>query len=59
MSEHIDLAVDREGNRYTTHVFARDDDPWRGARILSPWVVTDLRRRGLLPLTVPESEGQR
>lgn len=48
--KHIDLAVDRDGNRYTTHTFGMDGDPWRGATILTPGVVEDLRRRDLLPL---------
>ena len=47
----IDLAVDRDGNRYTTHTFGFDGDPWRGATILTPSVVRDLRERGMLPLT--------
>lgn len=54
--EHIDVAEDRDGNRYTTHAFAGDDDPWRGALILSPRVVADLRDRGMLPLALVRPE---
>lgn len=49
--EPIHLAVDRNGQRYTTHAFAQDSDPWRGALILSPRMVDQLRADGLLPLT--------
>lgn len=49
-ARHIDLAVDCDGKRYTTHCFARDEDPWRGALILTPRVIDGLRSRGLLPL---------
>lgn len=54
-TDHIDLAVDRNGNRYTTHAFARDGDPWRGATILTPRVVAKLDHAGLLPLTAVAS----
>jgi len=47
---HINLAVDRDGNRYTTHTFGFDGDPWRGATILTPGVIKSLRERGMLPL---------
>lgn len=47
---HIDLAVDRHGNRYTSHAFAVREDPWYGARILTRGCVERLRREGLLPL---------
>lgn len=50
MSEHIDLAVDRHGERYTTHAFATNRDPWWGATILTASTVAHLRREGLLPL---------
>lgn len=49
-SEHVDLAVDANGHRYTSHLFAKNSDPWRGATVLSPAVIRDLRERGLLPL---------
>lgn len=48
---HIDLAVDANGHRYTTHTFGFSGDRWRGATILTPAVIDDLRKRGLLPLT--------
>lgn len=48
---HIDLAVDRDDNLYTTHTFGFNGDPWRGATILTPGVVRRLRERGMLPLT--------
>ena len=51
-AEHIDLAVDSLGTRYTTHCFGHFGDPWYGATILTPGVVEDLRRRGELPLLV-------
>lgn len=56
----IDLAVDRDGNRYTTHTFGFDGDPWRGATILTRGVVRDLRERGMLPLTrvIPVGKGK-
>jgi hypothetical protein len=47
--EHLN-AIDRNGQRYTTHHFARNGDWWRSATILSPSVVERLRRDGLLPL---------
>lgn len=47
---HVDVAVDRDGQRYTTHAFATSADPWHGALILTPSVVASLRDR-LLPLT--------
>ena len=47
---HIN-AVDRDGNRYTTHTFANRGDWWWGAAILTPVVVDRLRRDGVLPLT--------
>ena len=47
----IDLAEDRNGERYTEHTFGFDGDPWRGATILTPAVVARLRAEGLLPLT--------
>lgn len=56
---HVDLAVDRDGQRYTTHTFATWADPWRGATILTPSVVRRLRETGLLPLTPVVVEGQR
>lgn len=57
---HVDLAVDRDGNRYTTHTFGFDGDPWRGATILTPSVVRRLRECGMLPLTriIPPTGGQ-
>jgi hypothetical protein len=49
-TERIDLAVDANGERYTERTFGMDGAPWRGATILTPGVVADLRERGLLPL---------
>ena len=51
ISEHGDLYVDRNGDRYTTACFGADGDPWQGALILSQGVVDRLRADGLLPLT--------
>lgn len=56
----IDLALDRDGNRYTTRCFADYGDPWWGATILTSGVVRDLRERGMLPLTecpIPPDKG--
>jgi hypothetical protein len=50
-------AVDRNGERYTTHTFATRDDWWWGAHILTPVVVDQLRRDGLLPLTEVHLDG--
>ena len=50
----IHLAVDRNGERYTTHCLATNSDPWYGATILTPSVVNQLREEGLLPLTEVE-----
>ncbi len=44
-------AVDNKGNRYTTHCFAKNEDWWLGARILTPPVIAKLARDGVLPLT--------
>lgn len=44
-------AVDRNGKRYTTHVFGFTGEWWQGATILTPGVIAQLRRDGLLPLT--------
>lgn len=49
-THHIDVAYDREGNAYTTHVFAQDGDPWIGARILSATCVRQLRETDDWPL---------
>ena len=49
-SDHICLAEDANGERYTSHSFAQNGVPWRGATILSDRVVASLRSRGLLPL---------
>lgn len=51
MSEHVCVALDANGERYTDHCFAGFGAPWRGATILLPGAVADLRKRGLLPLT--------
>lgn len=51
MTNHIDLAVDVNGQRYTTRCFAREGDPWMGALILTPPCINRLRSEGLLPLT--------
>lgn len=48
---HICLAVDANDHRYTSHPFGFKRDPWRGATILTPSVIRDLRECGLLPLT--------
>lgn len=47
---HIDVAVDRNGVRYTTRCFGNENDPWHGAIILSPVTIKRLREEGLLPL---------
>lgn len=50
LSQHIN-AVDAQGNKYTTHAFGFDGDWWRGALILTPRIVEELRQAGKLPLT--------
>lgn len=56
---HVCVAVDSDGRKYTEHAFSfKDDDPWRGATILSQFMVNQLRDRGELPLQVVTTCGR-
>ncbi len=52
MTEHLCVAVDRDGRRYTEHTFSAEaSDPWRGATILTRGIIRELERDDMLPLT--------